>query len=320
MSDRERTDIITSLHICIYIYTYIHRGTYMEESNRADWSKEILAWTNQPTNRMEQRDTEISYPEILKRNPQVVAPLCPGWRREQEEACDDGSSEPWSVSRAGDINQQLARCVRATPLLIPDPDHIRGTGTGNGWEEIRNRPDANQRGNKAAIFLFYSHEIDWLIPRMERTEKYYVGTTDVMSNDTKKKKGKEIAPDRTTQKNRNDRGRNSRRRRGNWPSIYRTEKILTIAFFGGATSIHGRGWSRRNGNHLESEERRIGRVLARAGSRRDGGEPSRAERRGRGGGLMGVLLRAEEQGRWGGAVQGGETCEAMAQRSAAQAE
>jgi len=87
----------------------------MEESNnKADW----ILGVNQPINRTGS-EREIYYPEILKRKPQSLAPLCPGWRREQEEAADVGSSEPWSGSRAGDINQQLARCVRATPLLIP---------------------------------------------------------------------------------------------------------------------------------------------------------------------------------------------------------
>jgi hypothetical protein len=132
----------------------------------------LLAWTNQS---IEQGVREIYYPEILKRKPQSLAPLCPGWRREQEEAADVGSSEPWSGSRADDINQQLARCVRATPLLIPRSwTHQIGTGTGNGWEKkseigptMWTKPEGKQRCN-----LFYSHETDRFHVWKERTEKY----------------------------------------------------------------------------------------------------------------------------------------------------
>jgi hypothetical protein len=81
-----------------------------------------------------QVEAPVDYREILKRNPQALAPFCRGWRRrEQEEdaAGGDGRSEPWIRSRAGDINQQRAAgSSSSTPLLhsahMTNPTKHRG--------------------------------------------------------------------------------------------------------------------------------------------------------------------------------------------------
>ena len=64
--------------------------------------------------------------------PHCLAPLSQGWRRRgQEEAGGDGSSEPWSCGRAGDINQQRARSARRRGLLHSCSSAARRTNTMN---------------------------------------------------------------------------------------------------------------------------------------------------------------------------------------------
>jgi len=64
--------------------------------------------------------------------PHCLAPLSQGWRRRgQEEAGGDGSSEPWSCGRAGDINQQRARSARRRGLLHSCFSAARRTNTMN---------------------------------------------------------------------------------------------------------------------------------------------------------------------------------------------
>ena len=149
----------------------------------------------------------------------------------------------------------------------------------------------------------------------------------------KKINRKEIAPDRRTKKNQNDRGRNSRRRRGNW--IEQRAQVLTTAWVPRLCNdlrrpkhcprpplLGGMGTTRN--------PRRSGSGGSLRGQETVGGPVGmgRAERRGgREGGLMGVFASGGRAGeevwsglvwwKWkmrrSGAVQGGETCEAMAQ-------
>lgn len=111
--------------------------------------------------------------EILKRNPQALAPLCPSWRREQDESDDDWSSEPWSCSRAGDINHQRAGGVRrrgilqscslitsvsATAILEARPDECREKAVKPvKWVQTRRnsegwiRPGGSLRGERSGL-------------------------------------------------------------------------------------------------------------------------------------------------------------------------
>ena len=138
--------------------------------------------------------------------------------------------------------------------------------------------------------------------------------TDVMPNakpyqkKEKKRARKEIAPDRRTKKNQNDRGRNSRRRRGNWNEHRAqryTYKSLGATALGRSTEEAGALPTRGNGNHPESEEKRIWRVPARAGDcwRWPGGMgESRKERRARRG-FNGGLAAFGRKSRGGGLVR-----------------
>ena len=64
--------------------------------------------------------------------PHCLAPLSQGWmRRGQAESGGDGSSEPWSGGRAGDINQQRARSARRRGLLHSCSSAARRTNTMN---------------------------------------------------------------------------------------------------------------------------------------------------------------------------------------------